>query len=66
MMQVQVKIEGHSKQLDQMAANADSGTKSRELLFMELERIQRFRGMLIDMANSFMRDMARRVKEIMQ
>ena len=66
MMQVQVKIEGHSKQIDQMAANADSGTKSRELLFMELERIQRFRGMLIDMANSFMRDMARRVKEIMQ
>ena len=66
MMQVQVKIEGHSKQIDQLAANADSGTKSRELLFMELERIQRFRGMLIDMANSFMRDMARRVKEIMQ
>ena len=65
-MQVEVKIEDHSKQIDGLAANADSGTKSRELLFMELERIQRFRGMLIDMANSFMRDMARRVKEIMQ
>ena len=66
LMQVQVKIEGHSKQIDELQSNADSGTKSRELLFMELERIQRFRGMLIDMANSFMRDMARRVKEIMQ
>jgi hypothetical protein len=61
-----VKIEGHSKQIDELQSNSDSGTKSRELLFMELERIQRFRGMLIDMANSFMRDMSRRVKEIMQ
>jgi hypothetical protein len=60
------KIEQRSAEYDQLKNETSQAPKSRELLFMELERIQRFRGMLIDMANSFMRDMARRVKEIMQ
>ena len=60
------RIDQLSEQFDKLKNETDQAPKSRELLFMELERIQRFRGMLIDMANSFMRDMARRVKEIMQ
>ena len=60
------KIDQKSEEFDKLKNETAQAPKSRELLFMELERIQRFRGMLIDMANSFLRDMARRVKEIMQ
>ncbi len=60
------KIHEKSEQFDRLKNETQQAPKSRELLFMELERIQKFRGMLIDMANSFLRDMARRVKEIMQ